>query len=213
MSKSNLLAYLMPPEEKIFYTYFEESADICRQTAELFNKIVTTSLTEEHIIEAKSLKHLSNNLLKKTLQKLNATFVTPIDREDIQYIAAKLNKITKRIVKACINLRVYRLAKFTENMVKQSETLMKATNELEYIVDKFKKNSSVPVITESNLRMKEIETHGDEILYMAMDRLFSGDYEALDVIKLRDIHKDLENALDSCFSISDQIVNIVLKQN
>ena len=61
--------------------------------------------------------------------------------------------------------------------------------------------------------MKEIEAHGDEILFHAMDELFSGKYEALDVIKIRDIYKDIENALDLCFSVSDEVVNVVLKQN
>lgn len=213
MGKSNLLTYLLPPEDKAFYDLFEESAKVCKQTAALFNKIVVGKLTEEHIVEAKTLKHKSNDLLKKTLQKVNTTFVTPIDREDIQFIAVRLNKITKKIVKACVNLRVYRLEKFTPNMVKQSETLLNATDELSFVITNFKKNSSVPVITESNLRMKEVESHGDEILYMAMDRLFSGEFDALSVIKMRDIHKDIENALDSCFSVSDQIVNIVLKRN
>ena len=46
-----------------------------------------------------------------------------------------------------------------------------------------------------------------------MDELFSGKYEALDVIKIRDIYKDIENALDLCFSVSDEVVNVVLKQN
>ncbi len=213
MSKFNLLAYILPPEEKIFYTLFEESAKVCNETAELYNDIVTNGLHEDHIISAKRLKHKSNDLLKETLHQLNITFITPIDREDIQYITTLLNKITKRIVKACVNLRVYRLDVYTENMKKQAQTLMQATNELGFIINKFKKVTQLKVMTESNLKMKEIETHGDEILYHAMDELFSGKYDALQVIKLRDIHKDIENALDSCFSVSDQVVNVVFKQS
>jgi hypothetical protein len=59
--------------------------------------------------------------------------------------------------------------------------------------------------------MKEIETRGDEILLAATESLFSGKFDALTVIKLRDIHKDLENALDSCYSVSDAVVSVVLK--
>lgn len=213
MSKFNLLAYLLPPEEKIFYTLFEESAKVCHETAELYNDIVTSMLNEDHIISAKRLKHKSNDLLKETLHQLSIMFITPIDREDIQYISTLLNKITKKIVKACINLRVYRLEVHTGNMKKQAETLIQATTELGFIVNKFKKAAQIKGMTESNLRMKEIETHGDEILFHAMDELFSGKYDALQVIKLRDIHKDIENALDSCFSVSDQIVNVVFKQS
>ncbi len=213
MSKFNLLAYILPPEEKVFYTLFEESTNVCKEAANLFNEIVTNGLTENQIITAKRLKHKSNDLLKETLHQLNITLITPIDREDIQCIASLLNKITKRIVKASVNLRVYRLDLYTDNMKKQAQTLMRATEELTFIIHKFKKQSSIKEMTESNLKMKEIESHGDEILYHAMDELFSGKYDALNVLKLRDIHKDLENALDSCFSVSDQVVNVVLKQS
>ena len=213
MSKFNLLAYILPPEEKVFYTLFEESTNVCKEAANLFNEIVTNGLTEDQIITAKRLKHKSNDLLKETLHQLNITLITTIDREDIQCIASLLNKITKRIVKASVNLRVYRLDLYTDNMKKQAQTLMRATEELMFIIHKFKKQSSIKEMTESNLKMKEIESHGDEILYHAMDELFSGKYDALNVLKLRDIHKDLENALDSCFSVSDQVVNVVLKQS
>lgn len=213
MSKFNLLAYILPPEEKVFYTLFEESTKVCKDMAELFNEIVNNGLSEDHIITAKRYKHKSNDLLKETLHQLNITLITPIDREDIQCIASLLNKITKRIAKACVNLRVYRLDIFTDNMKKQAQTLLQATEELTFIIHKFKKASSIKEMTESNLKMKEIESHGDEILYHAMDELFSGKHDALNVLKLRDIHKDIENALDSCFSVSDQVVNVVLKQS
>lgn len=213
MSKFNLLAYILPPEEKVFYSLFEESTQVCNEAATLYNEIISSCFTEDHIINAKRFKHKSNDLLKETLHQLNVTLITPIDREDIQCIASLLNKITKRIVKATLNLNVYRLATFTENMQKQGQTLLQATEELIFIIHKFKKASSIKEMTESNLKMKEIESHGDEIHYHAIDELFSGEYEALEVIKLRDIHKDIENALDSCFSVSDQVVNVVLKQS
>ena len=126
MSKFNLLSYILPPEEKVFYALFEDSAKVCEDAARLFNAIMTDGLVEKHIIEAKGLKHKSNDLAKETLTQLNNTFVTPIDREDIQSIATHLNKITKKIVKACMNLRVYRLERYTGNMKSQGETLVKA---------------------------------------------------------------------------------------
>lgn len=212
MSKFNLLSYILPPEDKIFYQLFEDLSQVCKDAAVLFDEIMQSDLAQEHLIRAKTLKHKSNDLLKETLITLNKSFVTPLEREDIQLITTQLNKITKRITKACVNLRVYRLSSFTDNMKKQAKTILSATDELIFIIHKFKKVSSTKEVLDSNLRMKEIETHGDEILFAAKDELFSGKYDALEVIKLRDIHKDIENALDNCFLISDEIVNIVLKQ-
>lgn len=212
MSKlmSGIMSYILPPSNDVFYSLFEEGTMSCKQAAELFHEILEDGVTEDHIARARQYKHASNKTIKKTLEVLDTSFITPIDREDIQTISALLNKITKKITKACLNLKVYNLECFTDNLKNQSQTLIAATNELEQIFANFKK-PTISDMTQRNLKMKEIETRGDEILYRATEALFSGKYDALNVIKLRDIHKDLENALDACYSVSDAVVSVVLK--
>jgi len=212
MSKliSGIMSYILPPSNDLFYSLFEEGTKYCRQSAELFNEILQEGITEERMARAKQYKHASGKNIKKTLEVLDTSFVTPIDREDIQNISALLNKITKKITKSCLNLKVYKLEVFTENLKNQSQTLLAATSELEQIFANFKK-PTISDMTSKNLKMKEIESRGDEILLAATEALFSGQYDALHVIKLRDIHKDLENALDSCYAVSDAVVSVVLK--
>ena len=214
MSKlvSGIMSYILPPSNDVFYSLFEEGTKSCKQAAELFNRIMREGINEEHIALARQYKHASNKNIKKTLEVLDTSFITPIDREDIQIISSLLNKITKKITKACLNLKVYKLDSFTDNLKHQSETLIAATNELEQIFSNFKK-PTISDMTARNLKMKEIETRGDEILYSATEALFSGKYDALNVIKLRDLHKDLESALDSCYSVSDAVVSVVLKMS
>ena len=213
MPKFNLMSYIMPPEDKMFFTLFQDSADICLETAKLYDEIMKNHLTDEQKEIARKYKKKGSISFKLTLKQLNKSFITPIEREDIQYIAVQLHKINKKIIKACLNLEVYRLTKYTEEMKEQALTLVQATEELNRIIKKFKKVSDVEEITKENIAMKEIESHGDEIHRKAMYELFSGKYDALEVIKLRDIYKEIENALDACFYVSDTILNVVLKQN
>ncbi len=212
MSKliSGIMSYILPPSNDVFYSLFEEGTGYCKQAAELFNEILTEGITEDRIARAKQYKHASSKNIKKTLEVLDTSFVTPIDREDIQNIASLLNKITKKITKSCLNIKIYRLEEVTDNLRNQAQTLIAATSELEQIFANFKR-PTISDMTAKNLKMKEIETRGDEILIAATEILFSGKYDALNVIKLRDIHKDLENALDSCYSVSDAVVSVVLK--
>ena len=147
------------------------------------------------------------------MKQLNKSFITPLEREDIQIIAVQLNKINKKIAKACLNLEVYQLTEYTDEMKEQALTLVAATEKLGKIFKKFKKVSDTDEMTKLNIEMKEIEAQGDEIHRRAMRNLFSGKYEALDVIKLRDIYKEIENALDACFYVTDTILNVVLKQS
>ncbi len=213
MPKFNLMSYIMPPEDKMFFTYFQDSAEICQKTARLYDKIMHDKLTDEYREKALKYKKKGKLSYKAVLKQLNKSFITPIEREDIQTIAVQLNKITKKIVKACLNLEVYRLNDYTDEMKEQALTLVQATDKLAEIVKLFKKVSDVEKITKLNIEMKEIEAHGDEIHRRAMGNLFSGKYEALEVIKLRDMYKEIENAFDACFYVTDTILNVVLKQS
>ena len=213
MPKFNLMSYIMPPEDKMFFTYFQDSAEICQKTARLYDKIMHDKLTDEYKEKALKYKKKGKLSYKAVLKQLNKSFITPIEREDIQTIAVQLNKITKKIVKACLNLEVYRLNDYTDEMKEQALTLVQATDKLAEIVKLFKKVSDVEKITKLNIEMKEIEAHGDEIHRRAMGNFFSGRYEALEVIKLRDMYKEIENAFDACFYVTDTILNVVLKQS
>ena len=98
-------------------------------------------------------------------------------------------------------------------MKEQASILVKSADKLGEIIKNLKKVSDVEAITKLNIEMKELETYGDEILRKAISDLFSGKYEALEVIKLRDKYKEIENSLDTCYHISDMILNIALKQS
>ena len=213
MPKFNLMSYIMPPEDKMFFIYFQDSAEICLKSAKLYDEIMHNKLTDEYKEKALKYKKKGKLSYKAILKQLNKSFITPIEREDIQTIAVQLNKINKKITKACLNLEVYRLDNYTPEMKEQALTLVNVTEKLGEIVKKFKKVSDVEEITELNIEMKEIEAHGDEIHRRAMRNLFSGQYEALDVIKLRDMYKEIENAFDACFYVTDTILNVVLKQS
>ena len=213
MTKFNLMSYLVPPEDVMFFNQFQESAQICNKTAILYNEVLKTGLTPESKEKLLKYKKKGGISFKLTLKQLNKSFITPIEREDIQYITVQLHKINKKIIKACLNLEVYRITSYTNEMVEQAETLVKATEALGVILKKFKKVSDVEDITKTNIEMKKLESQGDEIHLRAIDDLFSGKYDALSVIKLRDMYKEIENALDACFYVSDTILNVVLKQS
>lgn len=209
----NLFKRILPPEKKLFYDYFEDAASNCNKMAKLFNEALLNGITEEKIIKARTYKHRGAALEREIINKLNSTFITPFDREDIQALAILLTKITKKLAQTFMNLNVYKITVFTEEMLQQSNTVLKATGELTRSVHLLKNLSKMKKIVASHEAMKEIETLGDDILYRAMDKLFSGQFEAIEVIKLRDIYKGLENAMDKCFAVSDEILNIALKNN
>lgn len=209
----NILEKILPPKNTIFFDKFEDAANTCNKIAILLNDVVVNGLTDDKIIEARTLKHRGSNLERETIALLNSTFVTPIDREDIQLLASMLRKISKKIGQAMLTMNVYRIEHYTEELSQQADAILKATKELIKIVGMLKTLSRTKEITESRESMKEIETLGDEIHYRALSKLFSGEFDSLEVIKLRDIYKILESAMDKCNAVSDVILNIALKNS
>lgn len=214
MEKIWILEKLLPPKNRVFFDDFEKAAAVCNDMARAFAKVIEQGeVKEEDVIATRHHKHRSGDIEREVINRLNNTFITPIDREDIQCLASKLNKITKKMVQVCLNLNIYNLQEHPEHILHQAKTILRATEELKCSVSLLKTISKTQEITDSCSRMKEIEGFGDEIHHKAMEELFSGKFEALEVIKLRDIYKDLENTLDNCFGISEEILNIALKNN
>ncbi len=209
----NILEKILPPKNTVFYDCFEDAAQNCNKLAELLNDVVVNGLTDDKIIEARALKHRGSNIERETIALLNSTFVTPIDREDIQLLACLLRKISKKIAQAMLSMNVYCICNHTEELLQQTEAVLKATKELTKIVSLLKTLSKTKEITESREVMKEIEILGDDIHYRALGKLFSGEFDALEVIKLREIYKILEAANNKCYGVSDAILNIALKNS
>lgn len=209
----SILEKILPPKNTIFFDKFEDAANVCNKIAILLNDVVANGLTDDKIIEARTLKHRGSNIERETIALLNSTFVTPIDREDIQILASMLRKISKKIGQAMLTMNVYKIEHCTEELVQQADTVLKATKELIKIVGMLKTLSRTTEIAESREYMKEIETLGDEVHYRALNKLFSGEFDSLEVIKLRDIYKILESAMDKCNAVSDVILNIALKNS
>lgn len=212
---NTLLQKVMPPKERVFFDLLLNSAEICHHNSQIFSSAVHRTHdghqgdTEQ--ATPRQLKRDSDALAKKILAKVNASLITAIDREDIQAVNTLLNRICQKISRAAVNLQVYELQDYPICLVKQSNTLLKATQHLLMVMQDFSKCKDIRKITENNGVMKQIEREGDDILHEAMKDVFSGKYDPLLVIKLRDIYHSVEKALDLCFEVSDVTLHVALK--
>ena len=205
------LGKLLPPKEEAFFALFEASAQTCCEAANILLATVNNKLTEENIERARKLKRESDNIAHQVLTILHHSYITPIDREDIQEINIKLNNAAKKTAKSILLLNTYQLSEYTENLKQQAAVLMEAAEKQLMMIKKFKNFKKVHLITEACKQMKELETKGDDILYHAMSNLFSNGYDALTIIKLKDVYTNIEKALDICFDVSELLVNVTLK--
>lgn len=207
----SFLSFIMPPKEKIFYKLFIDGVNTANEAANVLMDIIEKGLSENKRANLKLIKKKSAEVQNKILNQLEISFITPIEPDEIQVIANLIHKITKRIEKVVSNLKIYNLTSFDKEMKQEARLIMQATQELIKIFELFKNNAKSEKIGKINLKIKDLENQGDDISEEVTERLFSGKIKALEVIKLRDIYKDLEAALNACDTLSDKIFNIVLK--
>ena len=208
-----IIEKLLPPDNKVFFDCFVEAANICKKSAILYNEALIHGINEELLLQMKVQKHKGKDKEREVIATLNNTFITPIDREDIQSLTIAIRKINKKICKAFMNYNLYKINKPTEEMLQQGKVIIKATTELVHCVSLLKKLHKMQTISDSRNTIKEIETLGDDVLYRATEDLLSGKFDAITVIKYKDIYKDLEDALDKCTSVADIVLNIAAKNN
>jgi len=208
-----IIEKLLPPDNRVFFDCFIEAANICKKSAILYNQALANGINEELLLQMKVQKHKGKDKEREVIATLNSTFITPIDREDIQSLTISIRKINKKICKAFMNYSLYKIQTPTEEMIQQGKVIIKATTELVHCVSLLKKLHKMQAISDSRNTIKEIETLGDDVLYRATEELFSGKFDAITVIKYKDIYKDLEDALDKCTSVADIVLNIAAKNN
>ncbi|MBF0361462.1 MAG: DUF47 family protein [Oligoflexia bacterium] len=216
---TKIIRKILPPEEKIFYKLFDESIEIANQAAKLLHDLYMNGMCDEKIEAAIKLKEKASNVTHKLLEQLSATFVTPLDREDIQTVTVFINKISKRIIKVIKNSKNCKLYNYNDHLKRQSELLVKMTEELKFSVNHLKKSTKPKDISESGHRIRNIENLIETEFKDASEDLFSNGtknqtpHEVLMTLKMSGIYRDLESVAESCSTLSDIIFNIVLKNS
>ena len=156
------------------------------------------------------LEHDADVLTHEILIRLDKSFITPIDREDIHQLTLALDDCMDFIEAATERMVLYGITEITppwkalvEVLVKQAEEI----NKVIPIIGEFKYEKVIPHLAEIN----RLENMGDKILRGAYAELFKGDMNPLDVMKWRDIYDNLETATDNCERVAGIIEGIVLK--
>lgn len=209
-----LIKSIVPSKGDVFYDLFEEAATNSYESAKLFVEILKSNNEndpQQLFANSKILKQKSNEINKRVLHALNYMFITPIDRGDIQELSSLFNKLTKRIVKISTKLKIYNIdANADDCLIKNANTLVDITK---YLVDctqglKVADNNK---ILQAGEKINELEENGIEDFRFAMNEMYSGKFDTLMIIKLKEIYKSIDVAIESSVAASDLLVQVSVK--
>ncbi len=197
------------PQEREYFRLFSEFAAILDQAAQLLAKLMNDYRDPKSVARQQvELEHVGDKIVHDIVRRLNKTFITPLDREDIYDLAATLDEVLDSIEATADMLVVYRIDQPTTHAVEQAVVLARQTAELRIALDGLDKRKG---LDEHWIEINRLENDGDRLYRDAVAELFDGDMKCTDIIKWKDIYHTLERAMDQCEDVANIIESIVLK--
>jgi len=199
-------------KEEIYFDNFVEMAECaCRAAGRLSDLIADFSDVDRKVDEIKTVEHECDQVCHRIMHQLNKAFVTPIDREDINFIAKQIDTITDTIEDAAYSFRMFGIKAVREEAKIFADLIGKSTEELRSLMPELKVMKTSSLIATKVIEINRLENLGDDIYRSAMTRLFAEEKDALEVIKWKQIFEFLEDSLDACEDVANTVEGVVMK--
>ncbi|MCL2039571.1 MAG: DUF47 family protein [Bacteroidetes bacterium] len=212
---NNTIFNKLSPKETKFFPLLEEFAEIIMQVSTLITECVTNYQYDAALELFKKIKEQErrgDRLLADIFEKLNTTFITPFDREDIHNLANTLDDVTDNINSCAKRIVMYHPIKIPESAVKLGRILIDGAEILKKAVKKLatlKKDADT--LKEYCNQLHLFENEADDIYESFIIDLFKTETDAVEIIKLKEIMHELEDAADTIEKVGKVIKTIIVK--
>ena len=180
------------------------------EASEAVYELLQDPSNAEKIKEVSRIETEADVLTRDIFSELNRTFITPLDREDMQRVASKIDDIIDFMDGIGARFLSYKITESPPHTLEMAEELVKATKEVEYMVSKLSNVKNPKSMIEHCRNTSVIEHKIDDLYRTAITELFESN-DAIHIIKLKDIYETMETASDRCVDVADVIEDIVLK--
>jgi predicted phosphate transport protein (TIGR00153 family) len=200
------------PRDERFYDLFESSVKKVLEGATQLEQLISDfKEVPIRVKQIKDVEHEADLVTHSTIEMLNRTFVTPLDREDIHNLICSLDDVLDYIDACAQRLNLYKIATTTEEARNLAEILVKSVHEVEQAVYKLRRLKGTDTIMKNCIEINRLENEGDTVGRAAVAKLFEPKNDPLEVIKWKEIYETLENAIDRCEDVANVLEGIALK--
>jgi predicted phosphate transport protein (TIGR00153 family) len=203
-----MLGRLLPHNDQ-FFELFDQLAGHLANTATMLDALFgDPEHVVAHVKAIKDVEHKADLLTTTVNQRIDKSFITPFDREDIHMLASRLDDVIDLLDGAARRFHMLHITEVLAPALKLSNVLLRAANEIQLAVKEMRKSVAVH---QHVARIKQLEEEGDAIYHDAVGALFAGTPNPLDVIKWKEMYDTLEHAIDSCMGVAQVLQSISLK--
>jgi predicted phosphate transport protein (TIGR00153 family) len=204
------LSQVLVPKDRLYFDLFEEASGNIVRAADLLDQLLRSfpdrreELTRDILICEQEGDRITHDIIRR----LNETFVTPVDREDILALASALDDIVDYTEEAADYLGLYKIEAPMEQAQRLAHVLLQAARGIAEAMPRLRNFDDISHYT---VEINRLENDGDRITREAMASLFDNGIDPMVVIRWKDIYERLENAIDATEKVANILEGIVIK--
>jgi predicted phosphate transport protein (TIGR00153 family) len=203
-----MLSRLIPRDEQ-FFDLFNQLAQHLKTSARLLDQLFAEpGRTADLVRQIKDVEHLADELTLSINTRIDKSFITPIDREDIHLLASRLDDVIDRLDGTARRVVMLHINDVREPAKLMAHVIVRAADHIALAVGSIKRPSLVAVEAAA---IKLLEEEGDALYHEAVGALFSGKPDPIEVIRWKEIYESLEQAIDQCMGVANAVQSISLK--
>ncbi|MGH3373970.1 MAG: DUF47 domain-containing protein [Actinoallomurus sp.] len=201
----------LTPRDQTFYDLFTESARNILMGSRLLTELFNEDADREAIAEKmRACEHAGDECVHRIMQRMNQTFVTPFDRQDIHRLAGEMDDVMDFMEAAADLVVLYQLDELPRGMIGQVEVLERSA---ELTAEAMPRLKSMRDLEEYWIEINRLENQGDQVYRRLLAHLFGGSFDALTVLKLKEVVDQLEQAMDAFEHVANTVETIAVKES
>ena len=200
------------PREEKFFDLLQASAENMVKAAHSLKEMISSwEHVEGKAAEITELEHKGDTITHEIMSRLNRTFVTPFDREDIVQLAHSLDDVTDFIHSAADAMVLYKVDRPGERAKELADIILQGTEEIEKVLPQLKKRIILSSVLKRCVEINRLENLADRVYRSAIAELFDDSTDMAHIIKWREIYAHMESATDRCEDVADVLEGVAIK--
>ncbi len=201
------------PKDYNFFDLFDKQAAYAVGAAAYFKEVVAMGRVDDKALaRMKDIEHQSDEVAHDIIDRLNKTFITPFDREDIHSLTKELDDVVDMLFTITSRMKVYKINGVDKNLVEFAVVIEKSVRAVGCAVEAMRNIKNLKAVSDACVEVNSFENIGDALRDKVLAELFETAKDPITVIKLKEIYQDAETVLDICEDVAHVVESILVKQ-
>ncbi len=199
------------PQSTDFFALFEKQATLMQKAVDVLADLETNNDAHKQSIKIKKIEHEADDVIHEVMNKLNKTFITPLDREDIAELASELDDVIDVMDMAVARIYIYNIDPIPKPAFLYIHIAEKAIKQVIAAVRELGKNKNQAKLLKHCEFVNFIENEADDLHRHTLGELFKNETDPITIMKIKELYEILEHVTDRCEDAANTIETIVVK--